>query len=802
LLPKRFVKETLLRLSKNCHPLQAILLSAGGYYALASLSSFLSIPPSSASAVWPAAGLVIIFILEYSWSGFFGSFLGAFLYNAMLRWQGEALLELLASDVLVSAASCLQALLAAKLVQRLLMQQSSGLLPERRIMTLLLLCGPLCCLLAPSIAIVSFYLQGMAFEALRLTWFTWWVGDSIGVMVVMPIYLMYLGLRERAETDLLSRTLKASLPYLMILILTIALFSYARNVEQQKHETLADQHSEILFSIIADRLGDVTDVVLVVHSWLASQTEVDTREFEVFLTPLLAHYSGLQALEWVPKILPAQRRQFEAELSERVGQPHTIVERQIGGLTEASEKAHYFPVAAIAPMQGNEPAFGFDLASNPSRLRTLNQSVRTGEVRATEAIHLVQDDEGRAQLGFLLFMPLFDRDSARLDRISEPLLRGFALGVYRINDLFNAALVSQDLRGFNLRISDITMTASGEEPTLLYLREGPQGVAHRWVEYLEIGGRRWAVEFSMSKSVLWGYQNWSTWLVLMGGLLFVAISGALILSLSSRTESVTREVAEKTLALNLALDKAEAASKAKSAFLASMSHELRTPLNSIIGFTYRVRRKLDKQVSRQILESLDAVHRNGQHLLRLINEILDLSKIEAGRMSISCEQVPLNVLCATVASQVEALVSEQPQTFRYQCQVDRAYADPLRLTQMLLNLVSNALKYSDYGEILLTVSAQTREHKGSPCEGVCFSVEDEGRGIKSEDLNRLFRKFSQLGGFESDYVEGTGLGLALVKEFTSLHGGEVSVSSEWGKGSCFSFWLPQAAPEHSDECSV
>jgi len=553
---------------------------------------------------------------------------------------------------------------------------------------------------------------------------------------------------------------------------------------------MADQKSEILFNAMTDHLEDVSDVVLVAHSWLAFQSSVNAPEFEAFFTPLLNNYPGLKALEWIPKILPAQRIQMEAELTARMGRPYTIVERNDGELSTACERALYYPVMAMAPINGNERALGFDLASSPSRFRALNESIQRRELRATEAIHLVQDSEKVSQQSFLLFMPLFDQGtSASTGRVSQS-LRGFALGVYHIGDLFDSALESQNLSGFNLQVSDITMAASGEAPTLLYHIKGADGVAHRWVDYLEVGGRRWVVEFSMSKSVLWRYQSWSVWFVLIGGLLFVAISGALILSLSNRAESVKREVLEKTLALKLAVEKAEAASQAKSAFLASMSHELRTPLNSIIGFTYRVRRKLDRQAGRQILESLDAVHRNGQHLLRLINEILDLSKIEAGRMSINREPVPLGVLCATLASQVEPLVSEQSQTFRYECKAGNAYADPLRLTQMLLNLVSNALKYSDSGEILLSVFEQKRLQDGVDHEGVCFSVTDEGEGIKSEDLNRLFKKFSQLGGFESGYVEGTGLGLALVKEFTSLHGGEVSVSSEWGKGSCFSFWLP------------
>ena len=248
-----------------------------------------------------------------------------------------------------------------------------------------------------------------------------------------------------------------------------------------------------------------------------------------------------------------------------------------------------------------------------------------------------------------------------------------------------------------------------------------------------------------------------------------------------------RQTANRLEQLNADLD---AAMKSKDQFLSNISHELRTPLNSIIGFTdLLLTEDLGAPLSAQQRDFLETVARNGKQLLELINELLDLQRIAAGRMELKPEPVELAALLAEAAGSVHAqvqqhghalVVSPPPADLRVQ-------ADRGRVRQILLNLLSNAIKFTpDGGRITLAAGAVNGDAEAR------IAVTDTGIGIAAEDQPRLFKEFSQLDASASRKYEGTGLGLALSRRLVELQGGEIGVESEIGKGSTFWFTLPQA----------
>ena len=237
--------------------------------------------------------------------------------------------------------------------------------------------------------------------------------------------------------------------------------------------------------------------------------------------------------------------------------------------------------------------------------------------------------------------------------------------------------------------------------------------------------------------------------------------------------------------LNDALSAAQAASRAKSRFMANMSHELRTPLNAIIGFSDLL--ELDEDLSETQLEQIKAIHLAGNHLYSIISELLDLAKIESGKLDLKLEQVDLRsivkeclALVRPIGEQHEITVSVVEDSC---CRLVNVYADRTRLKQVVINLLSNAIKYNQKGGSVSAACKQTSDDK------VRLSIIDAGIGIPKERLAEIFAPFNRLGA-ELGSVEGTGIGLTITKQLVEMMGGSIGVESEEGVGSTFWMELP------------
>jgi len=226
------------------------------------------------------------------------------------------------------------------------------------------------------------------------------------------------------------------------------------------------------------------------------------------------------------------------------------------------------------------------------------------------------------------------------------------------------------------------------------------------------------------------------------------------------------------------------ASQHKSQFVANMSHELRTPLNAILGYTELIIDNIYGETPSKMREVLRRIESNGKHLLGLINDVLDLSKIEAGQLVLTLADYSLTDVVRTAFSAVEPLAAEKKLAFNVELPPDlpRGRGDERRLTQVLLNLVGNALKFTDAGEVAITASS------GNGCFNV--AVRDTGPGISAADQEKLFREFQQADNSITKKKGGTGLGLAISKHIIEMHGGRIGVVSAVGQGSTFSFTLP------------
>jgi PAS domain S-box-containing protein len=240
--------------------------------------------------------------------------------------------------------------------------------------------------------------------------------------------------------------------------------------------------------------------------------------------------------------------------------------------------------------------------------------------------------------------------------------------------------------------------------------------------------------------------------------------------------------------LRQAKELAEQASRAKSAFLANMSHELRTPLNAIIGYSEMLKEDMIDLGCEELITDVQKVYVAGKHLLGLINDVLDISKIEAGKMDLYNEYFELKTIIQEVVSTIEPIIHDKGNSLKVDCSemLGAMYADLTKVRQMLFNLLSNAVKFTEQGTITLSVTRYTEEGY----EWVNFRVSDQGIGMTPEQLAKLFRPFVQADASTTRKYGGTGLGLAITKRFAEMMGGDVKVESVFGQGSSFTIQLP------------
>jgi signal transduction histidine kinase len=252
--------------------------------------------------------------------------------------------------------------------------------------------------------------------------------------------------------------------------------------------------------------------------------------------------------------------------------------------------------------------------------------------------------------------------------------------------------------------------------------------------------------------------------------------------------------------LRAAKDAAEQASLAKSRFLANMSHELRTPLNAIIGYTEMMTEELGPSGPEHVLDDLDRVLSSAKHLLGLINDILDLSKIEAGRVEVVRERVPLPALLRDVLASVRPLADKRGNELVLRLAPDTAetITDVTKLRQCLMNLLSNASKFTEDGTVSLEVGRESR----SGVAGISFRVVDTGIGMTPPQMERLFQPFMQADASTTRKYGGTGLGLAITRRFAEMLGGAIDVRSQPAAGTTFTLWLPDVAEARADRAGA
>jgi signal transduction histidine kinase len=486
----------------------------------------------------------------------------------------------------------------------------------------------------------------------------------------------------------------------------------------------------------------------------AASESVDAEEFRAYVERLRIKesYPGIQGIGFSQRVPANQRDRFEAE--QREVHPEFRI-------WPDSARAEYHAIEFLEPLdQANRTAIGYDMSTNPVRAEAMARARDQAEPALSGKVTLVQDVDGSDnQPGFLIYVPVYEWPEVPIDSaIRRNGLLGFVYAPFRARDLFRGIFGSEQNPRVRFRVYDDSVS----EASLLHDSHPNETIVRPTLQSfdsLDVGGRIWRIEYHPNQSFLASAPPSYATAVASAGLLL-----SLVLFLATRAQARAQA-------------RAESSERARSRFLAAMSHELRTPLNAIMGYNDLLLANVYGPLSTEQENGINRSQQAARHLLELVNDVLDLSKIEAGKIEIATEPVVIPKLIDDLLTTIRPMVRAHGSELHVQCpdNLPTVRTDPRRVRQILLNLLSNAAKYGRGQPIQVNC-------KIALDGGVIIAVRDQGIGIAADDLPRIFEEFVQV---ESIPGQGTGLGLAISNRLARTLGAALDVESEVGKGSTF-----------------
>jgi signal transduction histidine kinase len=755
-------------------------------YAIAGrLGLLLAIPPGYATAVWPPSGVALAAILLGGSRLWPGVLIGSFAVNVSTSWDGGSLAGVLRSLAIaggIAGGAALQAVAGGWLIRRLVGFRNI-FHQEIDVVRMLLLGGPVSCATNATIGVTTLWTAGLipGPNFLFNLW-TWWVGDSIGVLIFMPLICAW-SLRPRQTW--LRKQIILTVPLVAMFALVVLLFFFVSSREQGRLRSEFERTAQRIGAEFQGRLNNDLTILDAVDLFFESSEVVRREEFQHFVAMQLHTHPDIRALDWLQHVSQAQRPAYEA-MMQAAGIPgYRIWERDAQDRhVVAPERPEYFPITYIEPAQGNASALGYDILSEPKRRLALERAVASNAAAASARVRLVQDQTG--QWGLIVASPVL-RQAIYADTPEHPRgsLLGVCLAVFRVLDLASDSVREAQGNGLLLHLNDVT----GGTPEPL-LEDGgaaprrPEQVAMSLAIPIHIAERNWTMEFALPSDYLVAHRSWQAWGLLAVGLAITGLLGALILVLISRQTKVEELVHRQTGDLAGYARELERSNSELEQFAYVASHDLQAPLRSIVGFGQLLHKDYHGRLDADADTYIDFMVKSANQMQELIRGLLAFSRI--GREPAEAEAADAEAVLAEVEARLRGVIDESGAVLSHD-PLPRVACPPLELGQLLQNLLGNALKFHAPGKA-------PRVHVGveRDDEGWRFSVRDNGIGIEARYLDRIFQMFQRL--HTADRFEGTGIGLAICRKIVERHGGRLWAESVPGEGSTFFFTFAAPPP--------
>lgn len=749
---------------RNASTFVLVVLS---YVILGYASLQLAIPPGYASAIFPPAGLALASLIIWGRRYAVAIFLGSLSLNLLTSAvSGTLTRPAIIFSALTGVGAMLQALVGWYLVHRFTARPLL-LVKNREIILYTVVIGPLSCLVNSLVGSGSLYAVGFIKASAWLpTWFTWWVGDSIGLALMSP--LLFTFFLKPAELWR-PRRLAVGLPILVMTSSILCLFFWVSSATENNQDQRFTRFSSDLFKKIEVSFTSHVDALASLERLVTIRPGLTAREFEEFTRYALGTKLGINGLSWNPVIHRPQRPAFEEDVRSQGFAGFSIMERnEDGELVVASDRDEYITVKYIEPLAQNSKAHGFDVGSNAKRRESLDAARDSGHPQATPRITLVQD-EGE-QAGILLFYPVYKQAVETLEQRREGIL-GFAVGVFKVGDIVDELLNPETLAVAHLAMFD----RSDDPPTHLY---GETDVApferagHHFRGSLVLGDRTWEVLLWPKPGFIGVTEAMAPWFVTVTGLLFTIILAAVLLILTGTTYYLNTAVRDRTRILTRLNQELE-----QFAYIAS--HDLQEPVRTVGSFVNLLDKqygdKLDDKGREYMKFCIDAA----QRMRQLIKDLLEYSRV--GVSNRPFQDIDMQQLVDTVLKDLKTFLDETHARVDLSEPLPRhVTGEPVMLAQLIQNLIKNGVKFR-HAERTPEIRISFRE---TPEEWI-FSFHDNGIGINKEHLESIFIIFRRL--HTRQEYEGTGIGLAVAKRIATQHEGRIWVDSSLGMGSTFHF---------------
>jgi PAS domain S-box-containing protein len=527
---------------------------AACYFLAGQLGTLVAIPPGYASAFWPAAGIALAGVLFYGYRVWPGVMIGSYLVSVTTKFDAQtngALFLSLALPLGIAAGATLQALIGAALVKRFVGYPTS-LAREKDVAVLLLLAGPVSCMINASVGV------GLLWGATRLqtgeivfTWWTWWVGDTIGAFVVTPLVLLWT---MEPQSDWPRRPVTLSLPLGIVSALVVGLFIYADSREMERVRHGFEFQTESLTRALETRLDYAMEALNGMRNFHGNRMNAaDRARFVRSAQAILARRATVQALTWAPRVRDVDRAAFE-QSGRDAGDPDFAIREQDGKgkFFAASHRDEYYPILYREPKAKDARAIGYDVNSESSRRIALERAADSGEPIAPPPI--VPTGDPTAQRTILIYMPIYHDGAVTSDR--REAVVGYVVAIFKMGEIVDLAWKDSDSEAIDCWLYDETPS----DKHFAFYRGATQGNADAPIPpvpattpgslqrqtTIDAAGRHWVLQFAAGPAYLLKHRSTQAWAVLAGGMVLTGLLGAVLLVVTGRAALVADLVDERT----------------------------------------------------------------------------------------------------------------------------------------------------------------------------------------------------------------------------------------------------------------